>query len=289
MDYRAEILAHWAAQVAADRRERASWTWWLAWEDYLAYRNFPVFWQRGETHVWAAFLQMLRERPDHLRRFQEALGEGCYVYPDPETSEHRFCTDFHDAPRPDGIDELIELLERARWEERERSWSTIHLHWKPSRIHRAEWARESKREGHVPDPPDPEQRTQKGRSEIMYLEFKPDRVADRRAREKVSFEFGQIGRVYFSQTGKTLYYGGMSLQSRKGRGSDSNYADTNFGLKYWISRCRRDGRDSLIRGVIEIDDDVREEYWTVVRQRPDLASQSSFRSAGRNDKRKARG
>ena len=80
-----------------------------------------------------------------------------------------------------------------------------------------------------------------------------------------------IGRVTFSQTGRTLYYRGRGFQSLKGAGFKSNYYDVENGEDYWISGPKRDGGDALYGGStpIEIDDDVREEYWRDIRRRPE--------------------
>ena len=80
----------------------------------------------------------------------------------------------------------------------------------------------------------------------------------------------RIGRVSFSKTGRTLYYQGRSFQSLKGAGLKSNYYDVETGDEYWISGPRRDGGDRLYGEPIpvEIDDDVREEYWTQIRGLP---------------------
>jgi len=51
-----------------------------------------------------------------------------------------------------------------------------------------------------------------------------------------------------------------------------------------LRRChpsRRDGHDTLYSGVVEIDDDVRVEYWTRIRERPDLVALTSYRSPGK--------
>jgi hypothetical protein len=42
--------------------------------------------------------------------------------------------------------------------------------------------------------------------------------------------------------------------------------------EYWISGPRRDGQDRLYASnlPVEVDEDVREEYWTDIRKRPDL-------------------
>ena len=43
------------------------------------------------------------------------------------------------------------------------------------------------------------------------------------------------------------------------------------GEDYWISGCRQDGVDRLYgeRLPVEIDEDVREEYWTQIRKKPE--------------------
>ena len=96
----------------------------------------------------------------------------------------------------------------------------------------------------------------------MYIEHKGDGLAGGEAR---------IGRVPFSKTGKTLYYGGKSFQSQKWRGLKSNHFEVESGEEYWISGCRRDGGDRLYgeRVPVAIDEDVREEYWTAIRGMPE--------------------
>ena len=81
----------------------------------------------------------------------------------------------------------------------------------------------------------------------------------------------RIGRVLFSKRGKTLYYGGRAFQSLKGRGFKANYFDTETEEEYWISGCKRNGSDRLYgeRDAVEIDDDVREEYWREIRKAPE--------------------
>jgi hypothetical protein len=79
-----------------------------------------------------------------------------------------------------------------------------------------------------------------------------------------------IGRVTFSKTGRTLYYRGQRFQSLKGAGFKSNYYDVDTGEDYWISGPKRNGGDTLYRSnsPIEIDEDVREEYWREIRRQP---------------------
>ena len=95
---------------------------------------------------------------------------------------------------------------------------------------------------------------------IMYIERKAGGLTGE----------ARIGRVTFSQTGRTLYYRGQNFQSLKGAAFKSNYYDVDTGEDYWISGPKRDGGDALYGGntPIEIDDDVREEYWRNIRRQP---------------------
>ena len=76
---------------------------------------------------------------------------------------------------------------------------------------------------------------------------------------------GRIGRVTLSKSGKTVYYRGKALQRFKG--FKANYFDVETLEEYWISGPRRDGRDQLYATnvPVEIDEDVREEYWREIR------------------------
>lgn len=81
----------------------------------------------------------------------------------------------------------------------------------------------------------------------------------------------RIGRVSFSKTGRTLYYRGLTFQSLKGAGFKSNYYNVETGEDYWISGPKRAGGDALYDGgaPVEIDEDVREEYWRTIRRQPE--------------------
>jgi hypothetical protein len=90
------------------------------------------------------------------------------------------------------------------------------------------------------------------RSRIMYIEDKSE-----------GLEGGaRIGRVYFSKSGKSLYYRGRMFQSLKGAGFKANYFDIATGNQYWISGPHKDQNDRLYGGNmgVEIDADVCEEY-----------------------------
>jgi hypothetical protein len=86
----------------------------------------------------------------------------------------------------------------------------------------------------------------------------------------------RIARVTFSKTGRTLYYGGQTFQSLKGAGFKSNYYCVETGEDYWISGPKRRGGDALYGGStrIEIDDDVREDYWRDIRRQPERIHES---------------
>jgi len=98
---------------------------------------------------------------------------------------------------------------------------------------------------------------------------------------------GRIGLVTFSKTGRTVYYRGRSLVASKS-GYKWNHVDEQSGEQYWISGPRKDGQDTLYPGLVEIDDDVREEYWRDVRGQPENIHLKSYRSLGRHAKHSTR-
>jgi hypothetical protein len=115
----------------------------------------------------------------------------------------------------------------------------------------------------------------------MYIENKGGEIVKRNSYTDQLIEGGltgpaRIGRVVFSKTGATLYYQGRSLQSLKGGGFKSNYFDIATGEHFWISGPKKNGEDSLYATNIptEIDEDVREEYWTEIRKKPELKQQT---------------
>ena len=95
---------------------------------------------------------------------------------------------------------------------------------------------------------------------IMYMERKAGGLVGA----------SRIGRVTFSKTGRTLYYRGQKFQSLKGAGFKSNYFDVNTREDYWISGPKRGGGDRMYaqRTPVQIDEDVREEYWRQIRREP---------------------
>src|SRR5688572_13371258 len=98
------------------------------------------------------------------------------------------------------------------------------------------------------------------KTRVMYIESKAGGLTGP----------GRIGRVRFSKTGATLYYGGRSFQSLKGSRFKSNYYDVETGEPYWISGPKRNGGDQLYATniAVEVDEDVHEEYWSKIRRLP---------------------
>src|ERR1700760_1365508 len=97
------------------------------------------------------------------------------------------------------------------------------------------------------------------RDRIMYIEDKSAGLTG----------LARIGRLSFSKTGRTLYYGGKSFRSLRGAGFKSNYFDVETGDEYWISGPRKDGLDRLYGGEVAVDADVSVEYWTEIRGQPE--------------------
>ncbi|HLM03096.1 MAG TPA: hypothetical protein VK400_18740 [Pyrinomonadaceae bacterium] len=112
----------------------------------------------------------------------------------------------------------------------------------------------------------------KQRTRIMYIEYKGDNgiVGDAR-----------IGRVTIINDGKSLRYQEKRFSSLRGRGFKSNYYDVQTREYYWISGCRRDGRDALYSNTVEIDEDVCEEYWAEIRKMPEKKNVKVFRCEGK--------
>ena len=97
----------------------------------------------------------------------------------------------------------------------------------------------------------------KCKSRIMYIEDKSDGLEGP----------ARIGRVYFSKSGKTLYYRGQRFRSLKGSGFKANYYDVDTGDEYWISGPRKDRNDRLYGGQLGVivDDDALDEYEQLIK------------------------
>ena len=118
------------------------------------------------------------------------------------------------------------------------------------------------------------------KSRIMYIEQKTG--------ESRAF----IGRVTFSKSGRTIYYRDMAFMA-VGDGNYGNYygcnkedylTNQNSGEckqlpyeAYWISGPKRNGQDRLYANpVVHIDEDVRMEYWTLIRRMPSHCPKRSY-------------
>ncbi len=102
------------------------------------------------------------------------------------------------------------------------------------------------------------------KSRIMYIELKTHSGGhDDRGPAR-------IGRVTFNRTGKTLTYQGKRFQ-KGGTDSCANYHDVETKEGYWISGPKKNGEDRHRwgGGPVEIDEDVRKEYWTEIRKDPE--------------------
>jgi hypothetical protein len=217
------------------------------WDDGEFVRACKLRFERGEETAWDEFVQRLATQFRFAPSIRDVLIELDVVYRDPEMGELAFSLPDHVSTFAESHrDKLLTLLDSE---------------------YPVELGAARRANGTVRDTAS----KQKGRGEIMYIEMKPD--VDGPAR---------IGRVFFSQTRKTLYYRDLVLQSLKGGGGlKANYDDVKTGNEYWVSKCKKRGNDTLYAGSIEIDDDVREEYWTTIRGQPANAHAKAIRSRGK--------
>ena len=67
-----------------------------------------------------------------------------------------------------------------------------------------------------------------------------------------------IGRVKLSKSGRTLYFNGLALQ----KWYADRWADVETGLRYWVSRLKKNGCDRhwAGRGKVAIDRRLVEDY-----------------------------
>ncbi len=102
---------------------------------------------------------------------------------------------------------------------------------------------------------------------IMYIECKKNSLEGP----------GRIGWVEFSRSRRSFYYAGRRFLKTKS-GYKYNCIDAETGDHYWVSGPKKNGRDRLYGGGVEIDDDARVEYWTKVRNSPELTHLANYRS-----------
>ncbi len=108
-------------------------------------------------------------------------------------------------------------------------------------------------------------------SKIMYIELKSDGLQGE----------GRIGLVKLSKSGNTLYYKDRVFQKAKGMPLKANYFDESTLEDFWISSPRKDGNDSLFSSTVNIDEDVRIEYWERIRELPKLTQSNTYKSSGK--------
>src|SRR5262245_37258654 len=107
---------------------------------------------------------------------------------------------------------------------------------------------------------------------VMWIEYKGEGLVGP----------ARIGWVHVRDKGKRLDYRSQAFRSQRGRGFKSNYYDMETGEAYWISGCRKDGRDALYGTEVEIDEDALEEYWVNIRRQPANVQIRRFRAPGKH-------
>ncbi len=100
---------------------------------------------------------------------------------------------------------------------------------------------------------------------IMYIESKAEGLDGS----------GRIGWVELSRSRRSYHYAGRTFH--KVSGYKYNCIETESGNPNWISGPKKNGEDKLYGGVVEIDEDAREEYWLKIRGKPECRDLRSFR------------
>ncbi len=91
----------------------------------------------------------------------------------------------------------------------------------------------------------------------------------------------RIGWAEIKNKGKRVDYDGRIFRSLNGDGYKDNYYEVESEDRYWISGCRKDGRDALYATDVEIDEDALEEYWINIRKLPQNLKVNKFRASGK--------
>ena len=106
---------------------------------------------------------------------------------------------------------------------------------------------------------------------VMWIEFKGKDIVGP----------ARIGWVKVKDNGRRLEYHDQVFRSLRGKGFKSNYYDIETNEEYWISGCRKDGRDALYNTSVEIDDDALEEYWVNIRKQPENKAVPRLSASGK--------
>ena len=101
---------------------------------------------------------------------------------------------------------------------------------------------------------------------VMYVEFKGQGLAGH----------GRIGWVEMTKSGRSFRYQGNELLKTK-RGYKYNCIVRETGDHYWVSGPKKRGGDRLYGGIVEIDEDAREEYWLRIRNLPENVHLTKYR------------
>jgi hypothetical protein len=101
----------------------------------------------------------------------------------------------------------------------------------------------------------------------MYIERKAGSLAGQ----------ARIGRVTFNRTRRTIFYRDQVFRRIAGGGFKANYYEEATGEDYWISGCKRRGGDQLYAAnvPVQIDEDVRAEYWRDIRGAPERVNEKT--------------
>lgn len=86
----------------------------------------------------------------------------------------------------------------------------------------------------------------------------------------------RIGWVTLSKSKRSYHYAGRTLKKVRD-GYKYNCVDEQSGDHYWVSGPKARGGDKLYGGVVEIDEDAREEYWVNFRRLPNKKAEPRYR------------
>ncbi len=106
---------------------------------------------------------------------------------------------------------------------------------------------------------------------VMWVEHKGEELAGP----------ARIGWVKVRDRGRRIDYQGHSFRTLNGHGFKANFYETETGEHYWISGCRKDGRNALYNTDVEIDRDALAEYWLNIRKTPENLKVKKFRARGK--------
>ena len=101
---------------------------------------------------------------------------------------------------------------------------------------------------------------------LMYIEYKGDEIIGP----------GRIGWMELSKSKRTYKYNGRAYRKIRG-GYKYNCVEEETGEHYWISGPKRNGHDRMYGGIVEIDEDAREDYWKDIRKTPERMNEKNYK------------